>query len=122
MDKMKYWNIKKGGFYDRKEKLIILSRNNPIEILCDACVKNRRRTCAQNAFMREKDGCVKTVQKHMSAESVRLSIFYKSVNQSNNLIIRKSERITKEESAIKKSCQKEKKQGREYDVHALKIS
>ncbi|MDE6608058.1 MAG: plasmid pRiA4b ORF-3 family protein [Lachnospiraceae bacterium] len=47
---------------DRKEKLIILSRNNPIEVLCEVCGK------ARNAFMREADGCVKTVPRLTSVE------------------------------------------------------
>ena len=53
---------------DRKEKLIILSRNNPIEILCDVCERNQQRTYAQNVFMREEDGCVKTVPRLTSVE------------------------------------------------------
>lgn len=48
---------------DRKEKLVILSRNNPIDVLCDFCGKNRRYTYVQNAFMKEADGCAKTVPK-----------------------------------------------------------
>ena len=53
---------------NRKEKLIILSRNNPVETLCEECGKNRRCIYAHNAIMREAVGCVKIVRRLMSVE------------------------------------------------------